>query len=519
MTKFCSVCGSTVAYADSEDICMLHGTTLESPPISPAPGMDQDERNPTPEECNTINDGTPDEVDAAASSGAPVGEAVASSSADTPSRAVPPHRKNRSNREPETHTESPSFWDKVGNIFGNKSDPVLPPELTSRFKVTGPMTSQAYTEVWPVTPASSGQKAFFLRHKVAPVTSEEVYDQILQASLEVGYGLVAHGVMEVGGVHYKYELVQYQRAGESFSSWLSDPNAQPGEGRAKWLINALCREYGRWQAIGVQPLYLHPNTLAVSADGICLTDFSCMHTTPIEISFNDKFGLLAPRLAPYTAPELLDKREIGPGSVVFSIGQLGWHGMLGAPLEYSALRNASAIPFQGITDNRLARQLMGALFPDPEGRWSLDELIAGSAKLPPWSRLHADSATTSFAVNGEHYWRAEEALDAAVRQWDETCAEMDSLLQWLGTTRHAHLARAMQAERRLSHQTADWVLIRLQQAIRPHAPLLWRHYCLDDFDKTITALGQLALATGAEASAARTDVQRLIAANLRGAII
>jgi hypothetical protein len=302
-------------------------------------------------------------------------------------------------------------------------------------------------------------------------------------------------------------------------------DSKPAEPRAWHLLPLLVDLLRQLEAAGVRPLALEPFHLVLTDAGtLCLGTAAVLAEAATAAVYRPELER-SPLLPPgWAAPELAQQNLASANAAVFSVGQLLATALWGQPCSPADVQTGT-VPFQAIGDGRLARVLMGCLWPRPLERWTLAQLVqaatASAAEsmpdTPPWDALVPGAATTAFQFAGRAYWRIETLLADAVApdRWAEATARLAAILDWAEGT--AWLGQVKLLRAALAHgRSPDWALVALTRAVRPEAPLTWRGLDLADAEaaNSLVGLAQRALRHG-DAEAATLGA--LFAADLRGA--
>jgi hypothetical protein len=279
---------------------------------------------------------------------------------------------------------------------------------------------------------------------------------------------------------------------------------------------------------GVRPLLLEPETLARSTDGaLWLTSAAMLESADAASDYHPEFtrNSLLPR--GWSAPELAEEFMSSRNAVVFSLGQMLATCLHGHPYTLAELRSG-AVRFRGIVDARLARIMMGCLWPRATERWTLTDVSRAMSTddmrnlpaTPPWGSLAPGALSDAFGLAGCSYWRLEDLLDAMAQptHWHEASSRIGELLQWAEGTAWAGQAGLIRDALGRGH-SVDWALVKLRSTVNPASPPTWRELDLseDQAEASLVALAQRALQVDGQVSAAA--LSNLFDADLRGAFI
>jgi hypothetical protein len=216
---------------------------------------------------------------------------------------------------------------------------------------------------------------------------------------------------------------------------------------------------------------------------------------------------------------------LSANAVVFSLGQLLAQAVWDQPLSLAEIQTG-AVPFHSINDSRLARVLMGCLWPRSSERWTVEEVLQATAcdqsaampATPPWESLAAGAAGTAFAFSGASYWRLEDLLAAANKpvHWDEAIERIAAILDWAEDTTWAGQVALMRKALN-EKRSADWILVAITRAVLPETPPTWRGLVLSDTEAANSLVGLAQRALCEEGAADARRMQEFFQADLRGA--
>lgn len=395
------------------------------------------------------------------------------------------------------------------------------------WKVVGDLRSRGGGDVWPIAmeTADGLVTGNFSRYRTGALTTETTYRRLAMVAGAQVARLWGHGTVDFGGARADYDLTSLPRSGVSLDEWLLA--SPPSEQRALALLPALVRLLRDLSAAGLRPIVFEPAQLLRTDDGeLCLACVGAMAVldTSVVVSYHPEFARSSLLHHDWAAPELVLQTVLSANAAVFSLGQVLAQATWGQPLSHAELL-AGAVPFRAMDDSRLARALMGCLWPRHSGRWGLDELetlVDGSStdELPSvaaWASLVPGAASTAFGFAGRSFWRMEDLLAVATQpqHWSEAIGRVQAVLEWAEATPWVGQARLMR-EALAAGRSPDWVLVRLARGVRPDAPMTWRDLALsdDDADASLAGLAQRVLRGHADDAEV---IENLFAADLRGA--
>jgi hypothetical protein len=424
--------------------------------------------------------------------------------------------------------ETPRYDDpEAAPAQSNEPASPLPEAVREQgWRISGPVQTSPGLDHWPVErigEAGERMSGDYNRFRTGALTTDMLYRRLEARSTPRLARVWAHGTADLGGARSDYELVSVAKAGRRLSHWFVD--TAPSEQRAWHLFAMLVEMLRQLSAVDIRPLTLEPSQLILSDGGeLWLATAAVLADTTAANEYRpelDRSALLPPG---WTAPELGQQNLISANAAVFSLGQLLAMALWGQPCSPSDLQHG-AVPFKSIRDARLARVLMGCLWPRPLDRWTLEHLVQSVAAAgpdampatPPWDSLAPGACSTAFSFAGSSYWRLETLLADAVEpaNWSEASARLQSILDWAEETAwigQAKLLRSALAQGR----SADWALVALTRAVRPDLPLTWRGLDLSDAEAARSLAGLAQRALRGEAGNAET-MRALFEADLRGA--
>ncbi len=364
---------------------------------------------------------------------------------------------------------------------------ILPPSLIENgWTISGTASKSFNATTWPVT--NTQEQALFVRFLTSPLTEQSIYIALKGKQLcDALPTLVDCGTVELNDdiERASYELLNYQSsAGNnmcSLSRWLQ--LSSPSEEKALLLLASLTDMLKKIQQIGLYPMFLSPTTVIRNNDTaqLSLTTCGALAAPKLGTDYRPELEHSSIISRIFTAPEITQQLVTTEASAVFSVGQLLAVALWGQGLDLAALRTGQ-IAFSTIKSKRLCKVLQGALWPDsPAGRWSIDQLVNAVncseedlPKVPEWGKLSPNAAAAAFHLAGQTFWRLEDLLEhAAIPDvWPQATAAIDDILTWSEGTSWASLAKALLKERQ--QRSADYIIVRLLQAVLPNQPTTWR---------------------------------------------
>ncbi len=405
----------------------------------------------------------------------------------------------------------------------------LPEAVTEKgWRLAGLVQSSASIDHWPVerpTDSSTPVAGHFHRFRTGALTTDAIYRRLEDATT-VGLARVwAHGTVDVNGARADYELVSLPKNGVGLDKWLV--GSSPSEQRALNLLPVLVQLLRHLEQAGVHPMTFEPSQLLFTDDGeLWLASAGTLADVDSADSFHPEFARSALLPRNWTAPELTQQNMLSASAAVFSLGQILAKATWGQPCSISDLQNG-AVSFQSLADPRLARVLMGCLWPRRSTeRWAYADLfkavdcmsVDAMPDTAPWASLTPGASSTSFSLFGASYWRLEDLLAGATRpsHWHEATARIEAILDWAESTSWVGQVKLMR-QALAQGRSADWVLVALTRAVRPEAPMSWRELDLSDAEaaQSLAGLAQRVLHDRSTADVAA--MRELFKADLRGA--
>jgi len=396
------------------------------------------------------------------------------------------------------------------------------------WQVDGPVRSSAGIDQYPVqrtTDDGDSVAGHFNIFRNQALTRHAIYKRLENSVTPRLARVWDHGTVAFwGNSRADFELVSLPKVGIPLNKWLAD--SSPSENRALHLFPLLAELLQELSKSDVLPLAFEPAQLMLDNDNdLWLMTAAMLAERSATPEFRPELGRNA--LLPYgwSAFEMTNENMHHSNSVVFSVGQVLAQALWGQPCSMSELQTGT-IPFQAISDARLANVLMGCLWPIPTGRWSIEHLLqatlCSSAEAmpatPPWDSLVPGASFKAFSFNGRAFWRLETLLAAAVKppHWDEAITRIDDILAWTETTCWAGHAKVIHNALHDQGRSADWALVALTRKVCPDLPLTFRELDLSDEEaaQSLIGLAQRALRNG------KTDLETMRAlfkADLRGA--
>lgn len=386
---------------------------------------------------------------------------------------------------------------------------------------SNPKPGSAYDE-WHV--GNGHQNGIFRRFRGNTITATSLYEQLERQECKALPHLQSFGTVGMGGIQADYELVVYpDEFSETLLQWLNTTTAS--EARALAILPSLIDLVGDMQARGIQPLNLSPETVLRHRDGrLVLNGFGALTESHLDvINYRPELAktVLIDRI--YAAPELAEKLVVSSNAAVFSFGQMLAACLWANPVAIADLRQG-LVPYKAINDSKLARILLGCLWPDTKGRWQFEQLQsainASIEDLPPvsaWESVMPGAASSAFTLSGQSYWRLEELLVEAVKpeNWDAASMQFPAILDWAENSPWAGQVQLMQQAIADGHSN-DWALIRLSRIVNPDTPATWRNLDLSDTNAKTNLINLAQRALNGDVQAEK-DVRDFFEADLRGA--
>jgi hypothetical protein len=508
----CPVCAE---HYEDEDFCPKHGARLV-----PCPSADASEASSASKADGHDDLPTPDHPSA---TDAPE-ETAPTPGGDGESRIL--KFMNRFKLRPVgAKTGAEGVAGKSGNSPSDFESP-LPKELTDQgWKLAGSLCSSAGVDCWRTRQLSDQdpREGLFQRYRTGALTTDTTYRKLETLDCRCLAKVRAHGTVDCGGARADYDLVEIPVFDSDLNKWLADTPAS--EGRALHVLPLVTNVLRQLLAAGVRPIVIEPAQLAILADGsYCLTSVGALADDSAAVQFRPEFARSALLPHSWAGPELLQQGMLTENAAVFSLGQILAHALWGQPCSYEELQTG-AVPFHAVGDAKLARVLMGCLWPRTLRRWTCEELFRAVdtdalEALPsagPWASLAPGASSQSISFAGDSFWRLEDLLERATTppNWHEATHNIEAILDWAKGTAWAGQAKLLR-EALDQRRSSDWVLVALARAVRPHAPISWRELDLSDAGAARSLVSVAQNALQGCATSMRT-VQDLFDADLRGA--
>lgn len=415
-----------------------------------------------------------------------------------------------------------------GEGSGAKTGTILPDEITREgWRPNGSVGARVGSiDCLPVVKQPENIHGYYYRYRAGALTSEEIYQLLIDLDQQSDMPRVWHsGTADFADARCDYDLISAPAGVASgLDKWLAD--SAPSEQRALHLLPHLAALLKSLHDKGVTPIVLDPTLLERMPDGaLRLGTAGALEQAAAGPHFRADFARNPLLSRDWAAPELIQTQMFDPRAAVFSAGQLIAYGVWGQACSHGDL-STGAVAFGTIADGRLARVLMGCLWPKPDERWSIDDLVAAAGcessdampETASWASLTPGAVSTAFHFAGCAYWRLDDMLAEVVRtpeHWNEATHNIGRLLDWVGASAWGGQAGLL-SEALSQGRSPDWVLIALIRAVRPASPLTWRHLDLSDDNaaNSLVALAQRALRGDTREDATVRDLFR---ADLRGA--
>lgn len=404
------------------------------------------------------------------------------------------------------------------------------PEVVSEkgWRIAGLVQSTASVDHWPVerpTDSSTPVPGHFHRFRTGALTTDAIYRRLEDTTM-VGLARVwAHGTADLSGARADYELVSLSKTGVGLDKWFV--GSTPSEQRAWNLLPALVQLLRHLEQLGVHPMAFEPSQLLFTDDGeLWLASAGALADAASADSFHPEFARSALLPRDWTAPELTQQSMLSANAAVFSLGQVLAQATWGQPCPISELQNG-AVSFQSLADPRLARVLMGCLWPRRSTeRWTYADLFKAVDSMSldampdtaPWASLAPGASSTSFSLFGASFWRLEDLLAGAARpsHWREATTRIEAILDWAESTSWVGQVKLMR-EALAQGRSADWVLVALTRVVRPEAPMTWRELDLSDAEAAQSLAGLAQRALHGRSTIDVAAMRELFKADLRGA--
>ncbi|EGV32673.1 hypothetical protein ThidrDRAFT_1158 [Thiorhodococcus drewsii AZ1] len=407
-------------------------------------------------------------------------------------------------------------------------DPLPAAMQEDGWRIDGPVRSGDGLDEWTVArdqadgPPLSGH---YRRFRTGALTPDTLYRRLAANPAPHLARVWGYGTVDVRGARADFELTALPGGGRTLVHWCADSTAS--EQRAWHLLPRLVELLRVLAGEGLQPLTLEPAQLVLTDDDdLWLSTAGALGQGTTTADYHPEFerSALLPRR--WTAPELVQQNLLGTNAAIFSLGQILAQAAWGQPCAHAEVQ-IGAVPFQALSDARLAHVLMGCLWPRPAERWALQDLIqavcadtiAAMPAIPPWESLAPGASSTAFSLAGTAFWRLEKLLATAVmpNHWREATTRIGAILDWAEGTAWVGQAQLMRSALARGCST-EWVLTALAQTVLPSVPTTWRGLDLSDAEasRSLAGLAQRALRRH---EADMETIRELFEADLRGAFV
>ena len=428
----------------------------------------------------------------------------------------------------------------VVNGVTDDNSPEIPEKLSDLDIKSPPKTFPGYYQ-WLSTLPKKG-KLHYRLFRGGSLTPLAIYERLQSRRykddscfpLVESFGSVLHR----GGIKSDYELTKADNSYSPADEWLN--KQKNSEETAIVLAMALGDLLRDCKDAGVVPLSISPADLLVKKDGKGGVHLKFAHlgamteASGVEAHRGDLASASVLLSPPWAAPELVAGRKVAANSAIFSIGQLlcldlfSKVGMLYDRVpDHNDICNGKVI-FSRIRNEWLANLVMSCLWPQPDGRFSMEQFIEMLEKqnkdpekwpkVTPWESLRVNGSA-GFSFSGKLYFRLRDLAQVLLRpdNWDETISILPELLLWVrDNTHYESLARELLA----SDRSDDWKLIRLVYKAFPEFPKTWRSIRVDDdkVEDSLVNLAQKVLRTNKDTNNKDAKlIEQLFSADLSGA--
>ena len=379
----CPTCGE--AFAD-EEYCPVHGARLRAVSSAPAPAPTTTASDALAA-SRTLTHARPLEE--------PERPAVESSSQST---AVPGVTK---------HPGKPSLMSRLADRLRGTTEPAptsgaetrtagLPPELTGWALVMPFIEHKSLDGLSQQVVDADQRRALYKCYSTGSLTSNNAYAQLKQLHCAGLVPLLAQG-------HFSgkdFELIAHDAAAKPFDEWVQ---CNLGDGAAVWFIRQCAEILTSLASVQLAPLWLEPSSFVVSASALKLIDYGKL--MQVHAGGSGFLATLPPSQTEYAGAEIFKTKHWHSNSPLYSVGAVAMQLAVGhAPTHH--VTEHGDIDLRVIRDDGLRSAIQGLLYPDPERRWQIADLVkwthGSPVDLPDWSRLRPGAARSAFVLHGRN---------------------------------------------------------------------------------------------------------------------
>lgn len=494
----CPTCGE--AFAD-EEYCPVHGARLRAVSSAPAPA---------PAPSTAASDAlaasrTPTQAQALQEPERPAGEPSSQST------EVPGVTK---------HSGKPSLMSRLTDRLRRTTEPApnsgaeprtagLPPELTGWALVMPLIEHKSLDGSSQQVVDADQRRALYKCYSPGSLTSNNAYAQLKQLHCTGLVPLLAQG-------HFSgkdFELIAEDAAAKPFDEWVQ---CNLGDGAAVWFIRQCAEILTSLASVQLAPLWLEPSSFVVSAGTLKLIDYGKL--MQVHAGGSGFLATLPASQTEYAGAEIFKTKHWHPNSPLYSVGAIAMQLAAGhAPTHH--VTEHGDIDLRVIRDAGLRSAIQGLLYPDPERRWQISDLVkwtqGSPVDLPDWSRLRPGAANSAFVLHGRNIHLPGDLAEPLLQDLDLSAERLDEVIDWLNDNPAMREVSNEIAIHRRHGRSTDWLLLRLAHRLNPVCPRVWRGVSLDDaaVERNLFELARRATNGDVEAKAL---IDRLQQADLSG---
>ena len=385
----------------------------------------------------------------------------------------------------------------------------LPPELKG-WALAVPVTEhRALDSVSQQVVDANQTRAFYKCYSTGSLTSNNAYAQLKQVQCGGLVPLLAHG-------HFNgkdFELIAHDVAAKPLDEWAQ---RNLGEPAALWFIRQCADVLTSLHGVELAPLWLEPASFVVSGSALKLTDYGKL--MQLSATASGFLATLPASQTEYAGAEVFKTKHWHANSPLYSVGAIAMQIAAGHAPTHQATE-CGDIDLRVIRDDALRAAIQGLLYPEPERRWKIADLVkwtqGSTVDLPDWSRLRPGAARSAFVLHGRNVHLPSDLAELLLQDLDLSAERLNEVIDWLNDNPSMREVSNEVAIHRRQGRSSDWLLLRLAHRLNPACPRVWRGVSLDDaaVERNLFELGRRAMNGDVEAKAL---IDRLHEAKLGG---
>ena len=442
----------------------------------------------------------------------------ASAASRTPTHAQPLERLEGSADEPSAqstagsvvtkHPGRPSLTSRLAGLLRGTTEAA--PNLGAAQRATGlPPELKGWALAMPVTENRSldglsqqvvdadQRRALYKCYSTGSLTSNNAYAQLKHLQCTGLAPLFAHGLFN----GKDFDLIAHDVAAKPFNEWVQ---CNLGEAAAVWFIRQCAEILTSLASVQLAPLWLEPSSFVVSASALKLIDYGKL--MQVHAGGSGFLATLPASQTEYAGAEIFKTKHWHPNSPLYSVGAVAMQLAAGhAPTHQ--VTECGDIDLRVIRDDGLRSAIQGLLYPDPERRWQIADLVkwtqGSPVDLPDWSRLRPGAASSAFVLHGRNIHLPSDLAEPLLQDLDLSAERLDEVIDWLNDNPAMREVSNEIAIHRRQGRSTDWLLMRLAHRLNSACPRVWRGVSLDDADveRNLFELGRRAMNGDVEAKA------------------